>query len=112
MSIYKNLIGYGPRAKYNGRYYSILGPGLSENLEKEDRFDDEFYQLGNYFLNEEVASRRAFVETLSRKIFSSLNTARRPNLQMLVSHGIMLIVTLMAAFSKQLQLQVISEIGR
>ena len=24
MSIYKNLIGYGPRAKHNGRYYSIL----------------------------------------------------------------------------------------
>lgn len=69
MSIYKNIIGYGPRAKYNGRYYSILGFGSSANLEKGDEFDDEDYKLGNYFLNEEVASRRAFVETLSRKIF-------------------------------------------
>lgn len=69
MSIYKNLIGYGPRAKYNGRYYSILGFGSSANLEKGDKFDDEGYKLGNYFLDEEVASRRAFVETLSRKIF-------------------------------------------
>ena len=69
MSIYKNLIGYGPGAKHNGRYYSILGPGLSSNLEKGDKFDDEDYRLGNYFLDEEVASRRAFVETVSRKIF-------------------------------------------
>ena len=69
MSIYKSLIGYGPRAKHNGRYYSILGSGLSSNLEKGDKFDDEDYELGNYFLDEEVASRRAFVETLSRKIF-------------------------------------------
>ena len=69
MSIYKSIIGYGPRAKYNGIYYSILGSGLSTNLEKRDKFDDEDYQLGNYFLDEEVASRRAFVETLSRKIF-------------------------------------------
>ena len=69
MSIYKNLIGYGPRAKHNGRYYSILCSGPSENLEKGDKFDNEFYQLGNYFLDDEVASRRAFVETLSRKIF-------------------------------------------
>ena len=69
MSIYKNLIGYGPRAKHNGRYYSILGSGLSSNLEKGDKFDDEDYELGNYFLDEEVASRRAFVETVSRKIF-------------------------------------------
>ena len=68
MSIYKNLIGYGPRAKHNGRYYSILGPGLSENIEKEDRFDDEFYQSGNYFLDEEEAMTRAFVESLSRKL--------------------------------------------
>ena len=68
MSIYKNLIGYGPRAKHNGRYYSILGPGLSENIEKEDRLDDEFYQLGNYFLDEEEAMTRAFVESLSRKL--------------------------------------------
>ena len=69
MSIYKNLIGYGPRAKHNGRYYSILGSGLSSNLEEGSKFDNEDYQLGNYFLDEEVASRRAFVETLSRKIF-------------------------------------------
>ena len=69
MSIYKNLIGYGPRAKHNGRYYSILGPGLSSNLEKGDKFDDEDYRLGNYFLDEEVASRRALIETISRKIF-------------------------------------------
>lgn len=69
MSIYKNLIGYGPRAKYNGRYYSILGPGVSSCLEAGRKFDDEDYKLGNYFLDEEVASRRAFVETVSRKIF-------------------------------------------
>ena len=69
MSIYKSIIGYGPRAKYNGIYYSILGSGLSTNLEKRDKFDDEDYQLGNYFLDEEVASRRAFIETVSRKIF-------------------------------------------
>lgn len=69
MSIYKNLIGYGPRAKHNGRYYSILGSGLGSHLEEESKFDNEDYQLGNYFLDEEVASRRAFVETLSRKIF-------------------------------------------
>ena len=69
MSIYKNLIGYGPRAKHNGRYYSILGSGLGSHLEEGSKFDNEDYQLGNYFLDEEVASRRAFVETLSRKIF-------------------------------------------
>lgn len=69
MSIYKSITGYGPRAKHNDRYYSILGPGLSSNLEKGDKFDDEDYKLGNYFLDEEVASRRAFVETVSRKIF-------------------------------------------
>ena len=69
MSIYKSIIGYGPRAKKNGRYYSILGPGLASNLESGDKFDDEDYQLGNYFLDEDVASRRAFVETVSRKIF-------------------------------------------
>ena len=38
MSIYKSITGYGPRAKKNGRYYSILGPGLSSNLEKGDKF--------------------------------------------------------------------------
>lgn len=69
MSIYKSIIGYGPRAKYNGIYYSILGSGLSTNLEKRDKFDDEDYRLGNYFLDEEVASRRALIETISRKIF-------------------------------------------
>ena len=69
MSIYKNLIGYGPRAKHNGRYYSILGSGLGSHLEEGSKFDDEDYKLGNYFLDEEVASRRAFVETVSRKIF-------------------------------------------
>ena len=69
MSIYKNLIGYGPRAKHNGRYYSILGSGLGIHLEEGSKFDNEDYQLGNYFLDEEVASRRAFVETVSRKIF-------------------------------------------
>ena len=69
MSIYKNLIGYGPRAKHNGRYYSILGSGLGSHLEEGSKFDDEDYELGNYFLDEEVASRRAFVETVSRKIF-------------------------------------------
>ena len=69
MSIYKNLIGYGPRAKHNGRYYSILGSGLGIHLEEGSKFDDEDYKLGNYFLDEEVASRRAFVETVSRKIF-------------------------------------------
>lgn len=69
MSIYKSIIGYGPRAKHNGRYYSILGPGLGSHLEEGSKFDNEDYQLGNYFLDEEVASRRAFIETLSRKIF-------------------------------------------
>ena len=67
--IYKNIIGYGPRAKKNGRYYSILGPGLDRCLEEGRKFDDEDYKLGNYFLDEEVADRRAFVETVSRKIF-------------------------------------------
>lgn len=69
MSIYKSITGYGPRAKKNGRYYSILGPGLSRCIEDGDKFDDEDYRLGNYFLDEEVADRRAFVETVSRKIF-------------------------------------------
>ena len=69
MSIYKSITGYGPRAKHNGRYYSILGPGLGSHLEEGSKFDNEDYQLGNYFLDEEVASRRAFVETVSRKIF-------------------------------------------
>lgn len=69
MSIYKSIIGYGPRERKNGRYYSILGPGLASNLESGDKFDDEDYRLGNYFLDEDVASRRAFVETVSRKIF-------------------------------------------
>lgn len=69
MSIYKNIIGYGPRAKKNGRYYSILGPGLASSLESGDKFDDEDYRLGNYFFDEDVASRRAFIETVSRKIF-------------------------------------------
>ena len=43
MSIYKDIIGYGPRAKKNGRYYSILGPGLASSLESGDKFDDEDY---------------------------------------------------------------------
>ena len=68
MSIYKNLIGYGPRAKHNGRYYSILGPGLGSHLEEGSMFDNEDYQLGNYFLDEEKAMTRAFVESLSRKL--------------------------------------------
>ena len=69
MSIYKSITGYGPRAKHNDRYYSILGSGLGSHLEEGSKFDNEDYQLGNYFLDEEVASRRAFVETVSRKIF-------------------------------------------
>lgn len=69
MSIYKSITGYGPRAKKNGRYYSILGPGLAGNVENGHYFDDEDYKLGNYFLDEEVASGRAFVEAVSRKIF-------------------------------------------
>lgn len=69
MSIYKSITGYGLRAKKNGRYYSILGPGLAGNVENGHYFDDEDYKLGNYFLDEEVASRRAFIETVSRKIF-------------------------------------------
>lgn len=70
MSFYKNITGYGPRAEENGRYYSILGIGLGSSLEKGNCFDNEYYKLGNYFLDEEVASKRAFVETVSRKIFS------------------------------------------
>lgn len=69
MSIYKSITGYGPRAKKNGRYYSILGPGLAGNVENGHYFDDEDYKLGNYFLDEEVASKRAFIEAVSRKIF-------------------------------------------
>lgn len=70
MSFYKNITGYGPRATENERYYSIFGTGMGSSLEKGNRFDNKYYKLGNYFLDEEVASKRAFVEIVSRKIFS------------------------------------------
>lgn len=68
MSIYKNIIGYGPRAERGEKYYSISIFGYTWYIEKGDMLDEEHYREGNYFLNEEEAMTRAFVESLSRKL--------------------------------------------
>ena len=68
MSIYKNLIGYGPRAERGEKYYCISLTGYCWSMEAGDSIDEERYKMGNYFLNEEEAMTRAFVESLSRKL--------------------------------------------
>ena len=68
MSIYNNIVGYGPRAKRGEKYYTISLSGYTWSIESGDLIDEEHYKEGNYFLNEEEAMTRAFVEFLSRKL--------------------------------------------
>ena len=68
MSIYTGLVGYGPRAERGEKYYCISLAGHCWSMEAGDSIDEERYKMGNYFLNEEEAMTRAFVESLSRKL--------------------------------------------
>ena len=68
MSIYTGLVGYGPRAERGEKYYCISLAGYCWSMEAGDSIDEERYKMGNYFLNEEEAMTRAFVESLSRKL--------------------------------------------
>ena len=68
MSIYTGLVGYGPRAERGEKYYCISLAGYCWSREAGDSIDEERYKMGNYFLNEEEAMTRAFVESLSRKL--------------------------------------------
>lgn len=68
MSIYTGLVGYGPRAERGEKYYCISLTGYCWSMEAGDSIDEERYKMGNYFLNEEEAMTRAFVESLSRKL--------------------------------------------
>ena len=68
MSIYTGLVGYGPRAERGEKYYCISLAVYCWSMEAGDSIDEERYKMGNYFLNEEEAMTRAFVESLSRKL--------------------------------------------
>ena len=68
MSIYTGLVGYGPRVERGEKYYCISLAGYCWSMEAGDSIDEERYKMGNYFLNEEEAMTRAFVESLSRKL--------------------------------------------
>lgn len=69
MSIYTGLVGYGPRAKRGEKYYCINLSGHCWSIEHGDMIDEERYRTGNYFLDEEEAMTKAFVESLGRKLY-------------------------------------------